>query len=490
MDDNYDIIIFGGGISGFATALRLQNDGFKTLVLEAHGQLGGCAGYFTKQGFSFDVGATTLVDFVEGGVGGNFFRDINLPLPQGEYLDYIAWLPDRQITLYKDSVKWKNERLEKLGSTRNHLKFWELMDKTTDVFWSASRNNIKLPIESISDLLLAIHSIGLKNIYLTRYLNQTMLDVLKQFDLENDNPLKGLLSMLIEDTVHSTIDNAPFINAALGTTIRGAGLMRTEGGMKGFWEYVSSYYLSIGGTIKKGNKVLGYKKTDRGWTIATNKAVYNSKKIISSLPIDLTYNLSPHFIKSKLERFIVQNEKLTGGAIVIFLGVPETEVSNQELNHHQLLYDYNKPLGNGNNMFISVSRKDDIKSAPKGFRAVMISTHCSLSDWQNLTDDEYDFKKQEIGGKLLKLAKRVYPNLGDNFSIYEIGTPKTYQKYTQRTNGAVGGFVQTLKNSNFRGVPQNIRIKDFWLVGDNTWPGLGTVAGLISSKITSQYAKK
>ena len=31
---------------------------------------GGCAGYWRHRGFSFDVGATTLVDFEPGGVGG------------------------------------------------------------------------------------------------------------------------------------------------------------------------------------------------------------------------------------------------------------------------------------------------------------------------------------------------------------------------------------------------------------------------------------
>jgi hypothetical protein len=35
---------------------------------------------------------------------------------------------------------------------------------------------------------------------------------------------------------------------------------------------------------------------------------------------------------------------------VVFLGVPEEEVANQEFTHHQLLQSYDEPLGNGNNM--------------------------------------------------------------------------------------------------------------------------------------------
>src|SRR5215510_4634495 len=37
----HDVVIAGGGIAGMATAARLSARGFKTLVLEAHGQVGG-----------------------------------------------------------------------------------------------------------------------------------------------------------------------------------------------------------------------------------------------------------------------------------------------------------------------------------------------------------------------------------------------------------------------------------------------------------------
>jgi len=490
MNEDYDIAIFGGGISGFSAALRLQSKGFKTIVLESHGQLGGCAGFFTKKNFSFDVGATTLVDFVQGGVGGNFFRDIGLEIPQGTYLDYIAWLPDRQVILYRDAEKWQKERLDKLGSSQNHVKFWKLMDKVTNVFWNATRKNIKLPIRSPRDLYHVIKSIGISNLYLVKYLNSSMLDILKKYNLEHDKPLSGLLSMLIEDTVHSSIDKAPFINSALGTTIRGAGLMRADGGMKGFWSYLSEHYLKAGGIIKRGNKVISFEQENNNWQIITSKGIFKAKKIISSLPVDLCHAIGPDPVKNKLQPFITQNKEYQGSAIVVFLGVPEEEVSDQVLTHHQILLDYDSELGNGNNMFISVSEKGDTISAPEGFRSVMISTHCGISEWQNLSGAQYQLKKQQIGQYLIEQARKAYPDLGKNPVVYEVGTPLTYQKFTKRTNGSVGGFKQTIKNVNFNAVPHDIGIKNFWLTGDNTWPGLGTVAGLISGRIASEYAAK
>ena len=66
-----------------ATAARLQARGLATVVLEAHGQPGGCAGFFRRKGFSFDVGATTLVDFGPGGVGGELLESVGLAADRG-----------------------------------------------------------------------------------------------------------------------------------------------------------------------------------------------------------------------------------------------------------------------------------------------------------------------------------------------------------------------------------------------------------------------
>src|SRR5437763_1398757 len=108
----YGVAVIGGGIAGMATALRLQAAGLSTIVFEAHGQPGGCAGFFRRRGFAFDVGATTLVDFAPGGVGGELLSSVGLPPPPGEALPgYLAWLPDRTVTLHRDPGRWAAERL-------------------------------------------------------------------------------------------------------------------------------------------------------------------------------------------------------------------------------------------------------------------------------------------------------------------------------------------------------------------------------------------
>ncbi len=74
--ESADVAVIGGGVAGMSTAARLQADGYSTVVLEQHHSVGGCAGYYERAGFRFDVGATTLVDFVTGGVGGQLLSTV------------------------------------------------------------------------------------------------------------------------------------------------------------------------------------------------------------------------------------------------------------------------------------------------------------------------------------------------------------------------------------------------------------------------------
>lgn len=483
----YDVAIVGGGMAGMAVALRLQAAGLSTVILEAHGQPGGCAGFYRKHGFRFDVGATTLVDFAPGGIGDEFMQAVGLPPVQGEMLPgYLAWLPDRIVPLHRDRERWAAERARAFGDLPAHRSLWHCLDRLADVFWTASRRGIRLPLQHPGDLVRGVRALGLPNLPLVRYLRWTLGDLLRSVGLENDRPLTGLLAMLVEDTVHSRIDQAPLINAALGVTIRAAGLTRPTGGMAGFWTTLQQHYRALGGTLRVGCRVECIGGGLGAYRIVTRRGCVEAEQVVCALPVALTAQLAPPPVARALRPYLERDAGSLGGAIVVFLGVPEEEVSGQDFTHHQLLQDYTAPLGNGNNMFLSVSVPGDRACAPAGYRAVMISTHCELDPWEGLSPAAYQIQKQDAGDRLVALARRVYPTLGQQAKVYEVGTPRTYERYTGRPRGAVGGVRQSLLNANQQAVPHRTVLPGFWLAGDTTWPGLGTVACLLGSRIVAE----
>jgi C-3',4' desaturase CrtD len=483
----HDVAVVGAGIAGMATAARLQAQGLSTIVFEAHGQPGGCTGFFRRRGFSFDVGATTLVDFGVNGVGGELLQSVGMPTMEMNHLPgYQAWLPDRCVTLFRDPAAWSRERLRSLGDTPAHRRFWDLLDWLANVFWRASRRGVKLPIANVRDLWRAIRAVGAADLALTRYVRWTVGDALAAHGVTHDRALVGLLGMLIEDTVHSSVARAPLINAALGITIRGAGLTRPRGGMRGFWKSFTQRYRDLGGELKVASRVERIEGSEGRFLLHTRRGSFYAQQVVSTLPAPLTAQIAPAAVERMLRPYLERDRQAVGGAMVVFLGVPEAEVSGRQFTHHQLLQNYAEPLGDGNNMFVSVSDAGDTESAPTGYRAVMISTHCNLEPWEGLSPAEYQTRKLTAGRRLIGFARRVYPRLGERPVVYEVATPRTFERFTSRPRGAVGGVRQTLANSNQRAIPHDLGIPGFWVAGDTTWPGLGTVACVLGSRLVAE----
>lgn len=490
------VAIIGAGLSGMTAAALLQKRGLRTIVLEAHAIPGGCTGFYRRKGFAFDVGATTLVDFQPSGVGGQLLEELGFTIERETLPGYVAWLPDRTITLHREASLWHEERL-KLGDSPAHHRFWATIDDLAHTFWAISRRGGRLPITSPADLARAIAAVRPGDLARMRYLRRTAHDLLAHHGLQHDRPLVALLSMIVEDTVHTTLERAPLVHAALGITMRGAGLARPVGGMRGFWESFLAGYERLGGRLQRACRVLHVRPSCDGYVLATTRGDITAHQVISTLPIEATCAIAPPTVKSSLQRFVERDKAARGGAIAVFLGVPEDEIADQttsaRFTHHQLLHDVDAPLGNGNNMFISVSSPGDTRSAPAGFRSVMITTHCELEPWEGLSPDAYAQRKAEAGQRLLSLARRVYPRLGENPRVCEVATPRTYERFTGRPRGAVGGVRLDPSRAGQRAVPQRLGrlgspVPGFYLAGDTTWPGVGTVACVISGRAAADLA--
>ncbi|WP_441248364.1 phytoene desaturase family protein [Kitasatospora sp. McL0602] len=488
IEPGVDVAVIGGGMAGMATALRLQAAGLSTVVLEAHGHAGGCAGYYRKRGFSFDVGATTLVDFERGGVGAELLETVGVgPLDAQSLPGYRAFLPDREVALHRDPAAWHAERLRMLGDTVRHRRFWALLDGLAETFWRASRSGVQLPVRGPATALRDLRAVGLAGVPLARHLNRTLGDALRSHGLRGDAPLVGLLAMMVEDTVHAGIDDAPLINSALGVTIRGAGLSRHVGGMHGFWRVLVARYRALGGSLRVGCEVSRVDGGPGDYLITTRQGISVAGRLVCAVPVAATARICAALpVAGRLRPYLARDEKALGGACAVFLGVPEEEVAGQEFTHHQLMESYDRPLGDGNNMFVSVSAPGDELSAPPGHRAVMISTHTELAAWSGLGESEYALRKKEIGEHLIGQARRAYPELARRAVFAQTGTPRTYQRFGFRPGGAVGGPRQRLDNTNQHAVPHDLGGPGLWLVGDSTWPGVGTVACVMGSRIVAE----
>jgi phytoene dehydrogenase-like protein len=128
---------------------------------------------------------------------------------------------------------------------------------------------------------------------------------------------------------------------------------------------------------------------------------------------------------------------------------------------------------------MSLSPPWDPARAPKGKRAVTISTHTQLHPWWDLNQNDpeaYIAWKNRYTERLLALAEQVLPNFSSSAKLVLPGTPVTFERFTRRAWGWVGGFPQT---SLFHSWGPNIA-PGMWMVGDSVFPGQSVPAVMLS----------
>ena len=158
---------------------------------------------------------------------------------------------------------------------------------------------------------------------------------------------------------------------------------------------------------------------------------------------------------------------------MVYLGVDGIIVPAGFPLHHQVLVA--EPLGEGNSIFLSLSLPDDPARSPAGQRAVTISTHTDLRSWWRLfeTDrDAYEARKAATVERVLAAAEVALPRLRGAVRLILPGTPVSFQRFTHRSQGWVGGFPQT---NLFRAWGPRLD-RGLWLVGDSIFPGQSVLA--------------
>ena len=153
MEPVQDVIVIGGGIAGLTAAALLAHEGLGVTLLEAHHQLGGCAGTFRRGPFTFDVGATQVAGLEPGGSHARLFQHLDIQPPEAEQLDpgCVVDLNDGSppVHLWHDPQRWRQERCQQFpGSER----FWQVCSWIHRQNWQFAAADPVLPVRTGWDL--------------------------------------------------------------------------------------------------------------------------------------------------------------------------------------------------------------------------------------------------------------------------------------------------------------------------------------------------
>lgn len=474
-------MVIGAGIGGLTTAALLQQAGYEVTVLEAQTYPGGCASTYYHKGFRFESGATVVGGFQPNGPHALIENQLNIKFPVRQHDPaWVTHLPDRAIALTADNA----DVLEKFPHT---AKFWRQQSQIAGIAWNLSAQGLPFPPRSSAEFWQLL-KVGIRNLPQDlRILPFAFMSVYQWLWWHGLHTDKAFVRFLDAQLLISAQTTTRYVNALYGATaldLARQGVFHIETGIGGIAQTLVDKFTALGGTIHyrwRVNRIEIKQGQASGVYAKHGKHAKNDE----FFPADFVIaNTTPWNLQQLLGEN-VDNQQAGWGAFVLHLGVNADIFPPDFPDHHQIIRDMDSPLGEGNSLFLSLSPTWDSNRAPAGQRAMTITTHTNVKQWWQA--DDYDGLKAIYTERILNTVERLIPGFKDNLTLILPGTPITYQRYTERYMGMVGGFPQT---SLFKSRSPRTGIKNVRLVGDSIFPGQSTAGVTLGAIRVAEDVKR
>ncbi|MCI5119696.1 MAG: FAD-binding protein [Candidatus Electrothrix sp. AUS4] len=129
--------------------------------------------------------------------------------------------------------------------------------------------------------------------------------------------------------------------------------------------------------------------------------------------------------------------------------------------------------------FVDYSQIDS-DLAPKGKSVGVVCIADYFSQWNELNREDYKKKKDDVAHIFFERLEQLIPGIKNEIEYYEVGTPKTIQKYTLNPEGAVYGFAQLPRQAGFFRLPNKSPIKNLYFASAWVNPGGGFTGAIMS----------
>lgn len=469
------VVVVGAGVGGLTTAAALARAGLEVTVLEAQVYPGGSASTYFHQGYRFDAGATLAAGFYPGGPMDKVAQATGIASWPARPTDtaMIVHLPGgQQVPRRAGDSRWEDIRT---AFGQPGVDFFRWQERAADALWELALRQPPWPPQSPTDLAGAA-AVGLPWLVSGPRLPLTP-DAFRPVASRLGNASEALRlfvdgQLLISAQAESDLTNALYGASALDLPRRG--LVHLTGGMGAIAETLAAAVRGSAGQVLFRHEVTRIlMRPGQPASIETKRGgSFEADIVFANLPPWNVRDLIEGPLPSALRR-LSPRPRNGWGAFMLYVGLDDTIIPPNFPLHHQVLAD--RPLGEGNSVFLSLSPAWDASRAPAGQRALTISTHTSLDGWWDLFENDrpaYEARKAALTEKVFNTAEIALPGLREAARLVLPGTPVTFQRFTRRAWGWVGGFPQTSLFSTF-----GPRLdSNLWMVGDSIFPGQSTAA--------------
>lgn len=475
-ENEYDVIIVGSGIGGLSCGALLCKRGYKVLALEQHYQVGGYCSSFKRKGFVFNTGVENVSGLWEKGpitfllkeLGLNkddlFVRNTTRYIFKGKEIN----MPDNLVDIVKLLSEMFPDGKENIPS---------FFDEAKKAFEQGYKNahiyGTPLPDELIVKVLGSRKYLDFPKEapHFYDWMNKTYKQKLDEYFEDED--LKTLFCALLGHA-GTKLEKTPGLVAltrCLYYYIYGGHF--TKGGAQKFANCLKEYIEAHGGEVllrRKVDEILTENKKVRG--VRVGDEIFTSPVVASDADAKATFlelvgedDLDKEFAEH------IEGLKMSPSCFMVFLGV------DMELSNYPTLI---KIPDEG--YAVVINSNADPSLAPKGKASITILKLADYRDFPERGTKGYSQKKKGLAEMLIQKAETAIPHLSKHIIVQDAATPKTLERYTSVSEGALYSFDQSgdTERPYFR-----TPIKGLYLAGASTFPGGGIESVVISGIICS-----
>jgi phytoene dehydrogenase-like protein len=457
--------ILGGGIGGCSCAALLNAHGHDVVLLEKEPNLGGCASTFSRAGYAYNAGATTLAGYHKGGIVRNLFEKVGVaPNLIATDPGIVVIQGKHQIKRFMDVEQFVNE-LQQSHPHPKHTEFWKLVLEIGKTFYALDGHYYSN--QSLQKKLLSLLSFTpmLKKFW--PYLWKDARSFIQHFYGGITPEYLDFLDSQILIVAQSKSDRVNFFTAAVSLGYTFNETHYVLGGMGKLCDVLTSHVADVRKECEVG---LIRKEKDR-YILSTHDDLIEAKNLIMGTS---HYESSQWFSNTRIKKYYNRFEKLNNhqSAFVLYL----TLKSKRSFHHHYQIITQNLiPHTISKALFISFSDVCDTQIAPLGHYSVTASIHTDARWWTDIESALYRRQKKELTQLLQTLiCDTLHINTDEIIEAFA-ATPKTFGKYINRTQ--LGGNALTMNNLLPLLPSNNTPVQGLYQAGDTSyaaqgWPGV------------------
>lgn len=474
---HYDAIVIGSGIGGLVTATQLAAKGAKVLVLERYLIPGGSAGYFEREGYRFDVGASMIFGFGQQGTTNLLTRalaavDMTLEtLPDPVQIHYH--LPKGlELKVHHQYEKFIFELTEQFPHEKEGIR--KFYDECWNVFNCLNVMDL-LSLEEPRYLARVFFQHPLACLGLVKYLPQNAGDIARRYI--RDRNLLQFIDMECYCWSVVSADRTPMINAGMVFSDRHyGGINYPKGGVGQIALKLAEGLQNKGGEIcyqARVTQILMAQGKAIGVKLANGQEYFARRIVSNATRWDTFEKLLPQDSLPKSEARWQSRYQKSPSFLSLHLGVKADLLPQGTDCHHILLEEWDRMEAEQGTIFVSIPTLLDPSLAPPDHHIIHAFTPSWLAHWQDLSPRDYQAEKEAAAAALIDRLEAIFPGLNQKLDYQEVGTPRTHRRFLGRQDGSYGPIPRRKLPGLLRMPFNRTAIPHLYCVGDSTFPGQG-----------------